>query len=141
MAKKHVCISFDYQHDRDYRYLLNAFTQNPKSPIEFEDLTPDEIRTSDIGRVKAVLRAKIRRSTHVLVLVGKYATTRHKDSQEIGSLNWQWWEIKTAKEEGKKLIAVKIEKSNSTPDPLLNAGATWALSFNVPAIEQAVNDA
>lgn len=141
MSKKRICISFDYEHDHDYRYLLNAFAQNPKSSIEFTDLTPGAIDTNDVGRVKAVLRTKIRASTHMLVLVGKYANTRHKDAAKIGSLNWQWWEIETAKEEGKKIISVKIEKSNPAPGPLLNAGAKWALSFNVPAIERAIDEA
>ena len=29
MAKKHIFISFDYDHDRNYAYLLKAIGNNP----------------------------------------------------------------------------------------------------------------
>lgn len=141
MARKRICISFDYHHDNRYRNLLDALKENRQSPIDFEDLTPDEIQTNDISRVKAVLTTQIRNSTHLLVIVGAHANTRHADSAEIGDRNWQWWEINKSKDEGKGLIAVKIEKSNASPDPLLNAGATWALSFTVEGILKAINEA
>lgn len=140
-ARKRIFISFDYDHDRDYRYLLNALKSNPQSAIDFDDLTPGEIDTTDVGRVKAVLTTKIRNSTHTLVIVGKYANTEHKDSAKIGTRNWQWWETEKTKSEGKGLIAVKIEASNQTPDPLYNAGAKWAMSYNVAAILKAIDEA
>lgn len=140
MAKKHVFISFDYHHDRDYRYLLSAFNANPDNDIEFIDSTPGEIDTMTVDRVKAVLTTKIRQSTHTLVLVGQYANTRHRDSAQIGTRNWQWWEIEKSKEERKKLIGVKIERSYESPDPLLNAGATWA-SYTVESILEAIRKA
>ncbi len=107
----------------------------------FEDVTPEEIQTRDIGRIKAVLTGKIRDSTHVLVIVGKYANSYHPDREKIGTRNWQWWEIEKAKAERKKLVAVKIDRSNPTPDPLLNAGASWAYAFDVAPIIRAVEEA
>ncbi len=42
MAKKKVFICFDYDHDKNYRYLLKALAANAESEIDFEDLTPEE---------------------------------------------------------------------------------------------------
>jgi hypothetical protein len=141
MARKRVFISFDYHNDKHYRYLLTALKENTRSPIDFDDTTPDEIDTDSVDRIKAVLTTKIRNSTHTLVIVGAHANDRHKDSAKIGTRNWQWWEIEKSKDEGKGLIAVKIEKSNESPEPLLNAGATWAMSFTVEGILDAINKA
>lgn len=141
MARKRICISFDYENDRNYRYLLSALKENEQSSVDFEDLTPSEIATDSVARVKQVLTTKIRAASHMLVIVGKHANQWHDDSDEIGTRNWQWWEIEAAKKEGTGLIAVKIDRSNPTPDPLLNAGATWAMSFTVDAIVKAIDEA
>jgi hypothetical protein len=141
MAKKRIFISFDYEHDRNYRYLLKALAANPRSDIEFDDLTPEEIQSYDIGRIKAVLTRKIREATHTLVIVGEHANSFHPDRNEIGEGNWQWWEIIKSDEEGKGFIGVKINKSNSTPDPLYGKDATWALSFTVDSIVTAIDKA
>lgn len=69
MPTKKVFISFDYDNDRRYRYLLKALINNPSSDIEFEDLTPEEIQSYDIGRIKAALTRRIRKSTHTLVII------------------------------------------------------------------------
>ena len=140
-SKKRIFICFDYDHDRNYRYLLSALAANPRSAIEFIDVTPSEISSNDIGRIKAVLTDRIRSATHTLVIVGTQANFYHPDSQKIGERNWQWWEIKQSIAERKPLIAVKINSSNESPDPLLNAGAKWALSYTVESILKAINEA
>jgi hypothetical protein len=140
-SKKRIFISFDYDNDRKYRYLLLALKANAGSAIDFEDATPDEIQTYDIGRVKAALTQKIKAATHTLVIVGDHANDKHRDSVAIGTRNWQWWEIERSKAEGKALIAVKITLSSPSPDPLYSSGAKWANSFNVPAILKAINEA
>lgn len=140
MAKK-ICICFDYDHDRHYRWLLTALSDNPRSDLSFVDLTPGEISSSDVGRIKAVLRTKIKAATHTLVVVGKHANSYHADQIEIGTRNWQWWEIETSIEEGKKFIAVKIDPSNSMPNPLLGQGAELARSFKVESIIEAIDNA
>ena len=43
-AKKRIFISFDYDHDRHYRYLLDALKENSKNEIDYEDVTPDEMK-------------------------------------------------------------------------------------------------
>ena len=84
---------------------------------------------------------KIKEATHTLVIVGKYANSYHPDRDEIGERNWQWWEINKSDEEGKGFIAVKIESSNEPPEPLYGKGATWANSFTVDAIVNAIDRA
>jgi hypothetical protein len=138
---KRIFISFDYEHDKNYRYLLTALAKNPRSDIEFTDVTPEEIQSYDVGRIKAVLTKKIKEATHTLVIVGKYANSYHPDRDEIGERNWQWWEINKSDEEGKGFIAVKIESSNEPPEPLYGKGATWANSFTVDAIVNAIDRA
>lgn len=140
MAKR-VFISFDYDHDRNYRYLLKALVENPRSDIDFEDLTPEEIQSNEVGRIKAALTQRIRKSTHTLVIIGKHANSFHADQSEIGERNWQWWEIQKGDEEGNKFIAVKIDSSNDSPEPLLGKGATWANSFKVDSIIAAIDNA
>jgi len=141
MANKKIFISFDYDNDRNYRYLLSALSKNQSSEIEFEDLTPEEIQSYNVDRIKAVLTRRISESTHVLVIIGKHANSYHPDHSKIGERNWQWWEIKKAHEKGKKFIAVKIESSNDTPEPLYGKRATWARTFNVQSILNAINSA
>ncbi len=140
-AGKKVCISFDWHNDRDYRYLLSAWLANPNNPVDFQDLTPGEIDTNAIDRVKARLTTQIRAATHTLVLVGEYANTSHADSAKIGTRNWIWWEIEQSKKEGNRLIAVKIKSTNPTPDPLIGANASWAMSFTQDAVLKAISEA
>jgi len=138
---KKVFISFDFDHDRNYRYLLSALKENSGSKIEFEDLTPSEIQSYDVGRTRVVLTSRIKDSDYTLVIVGKHANSYHPDRPKIGTRNWQWWEIEKSKGEGKKFIAVKIERSDASPEPLKNVGAKWAHSFNVDAILKAIDEA
>jgi|APCry1669188910_1035180.scaffolds.fasta_scaffold01439_3 MTH538 TIR-like domain (DUF1863) len=140
MAKKKICISFDWHNDRNYRNLLSAWLANPNNPVDFHDLTPNAINTDEVARVKGVLTTQIRAATHTLVIVGTYANTVHKDSAKIGTRNWIWWEIEQSKAEGKGLIAVKLKNDNPTPDPLYKAGAIWSL-FTQDAILKAINEA
>jgi MTH538 TIR-like domain (DUF1863) len=140
-AVKKIFVSFDFEHDRDYRYLLSALNSNTGSKVTFEDFTPSEIRSIDVGRIKAALTGKLAGATHALIVIGKHANSLHPDRARIGTQNWQWWEIEKSKELKKRLIAVKIERANPAPTPLLNSNATWAHSFNVLAIIQAIADA
>jgi len=141
MSQKKIFISFDYDNDKQYRYLLAALSKNSGSEISFEDITPGEIQSYDIGKIKGVLTNKIRNATHTLVIVGEHANSNHPDRVKIGEKNWQHWEIKKSAEEKKGFIAVKIKNANASPPPLMNQGAAWAHSFNVEAILKAINAA
>lgn len=138
---KRIFISFDYEHDRNYRYLLKALKENPRSDIDFEDLTPEEVQSDDVGRIKAALSRRIDRSDYTLVIVGEHANSYHPDRNEIGTRNWQWWEIEKSDQLGKRFIAVRIDAACTTPDPLYNKGATWANSFKVESIISAIDSA
>lgn len=141
MAKKAVCVSFDYEHDRDFKNLLAAWDANPDFDFVFNDRTPGEIQSNDVSRIKAVLTQKITSASYLLVIVGKYANTRHRDASAIGDKNWINWEINKAKSLNKKLVGVKIDRTFESPDALLNSGASWAMSFGQDAIIKALKDA
>ena len=140
MSKK-ICVSFDYEKDRRYYYMLQAWDKNASFDFIFEDCTPSEIQSNDIGRIKAVLANKIREASHVLVIVGEDANRLHKDNQKIGYRNWQNYEIATAKKLTKKLVAVKLKNDNNPPEELFGAGAAWARSFTEESIKRAISNA
>lgn len=138
---KTVFISFDYDRDRHYRYLLSALKANKRFDLDFTDGTPQEIRTDSISRVKAVLTTRINEATHTLVVVGQDANRLHEDHREIGERNWQHWEINRSVQSGNKLVGVKINRQYESPRPLLGQGASWAMSFSVDAIIAALDQA
>jgi len=141
MAKKKVIISFDYENDGYYKNLLKAWDANSNFQFTFSDLTPDEIQSWDISRIKAVLTSKIKQATYTLVIIGKYANTKHKDSDEIGYRNWINFEIAKSIENGNKIVAVKIDKSYDSPEEIYGSGAFWAMSFTQDAIIKALDEA
>ena len=96
---------------------------------------------SSYDRIKAALTRKINQSTYTLVIVGKEANKRHKDWREIGYKNWINYEIAKSKEKGNKIVAVKIDKSYESPDELMGAGASCAMSFTQDAILKALDNA
>ena len=139
MAKKKVCVSFDYTNDKHYRYLLSAWDANTNFDFGFNDFTPNEINSENYSRVKAVITQRIKESTYLLVLVGAYANREHPRKNEIGDKNWLNWEINKAKELGKKLVAVKLHWGYESPTALLNSGAKWA-GFSKDSIIKALNE-
>ncbi len=141
MAKEKVIVSFDWHNDRHYKYLLEAWDANPDFDFVFNDKTPDEIDSTNIGRVKAALTAKINSATHTLVIVGKEANKTHRDSKLIGFKNWINFEIYQSKQNRNKIAAVKIDKNYESPDQLSGAGASWAMSFKEDPIIRALNEA
>ena len=141
MVKKKVFVSFDYENDKQYKYLLEAWDANPSFEFVFRDMTPTEIDSKNIGRVKSALTAKINASTHTLVIVGKEANKLHKDHRLIGFRNWINFEIHQSRANGNKIAAVKLDKSYESPEELLSAGVSWAYSFTQDAIIEALNKA
>jgi len=141
MAKKKVFVSFDYENDRRYKFLLEAWDANPDFEFVFRDMTPREIDSYNIGRIKAALTTKINPATHTLVIVGKEANKLHKDHVLIGFRNWINFEVHQSKLNHNKIVAVKLDKSYESPEELVGAGASWAMSFTQPAILQALSEA
>lgn len=132
MAKKKIFISYDYDNDRDYKNLLLAWDKNREFDFGFSDQSADvSIQSIDVVVIKRAISAKINAATYFLCLVG---TETYKSS-------WVTWEIDKAKELGKRLVVVKTSFLNVTPNGLLGAGASWAMSFTFNAIKNAVENA
>ena len=139
--KKNVFVCFDYEKDKNYKNLMKAWDANPNFDFIFKDRSATEIKSKDIPTIKQVLSRKINEATYTLVLVGEDAIKKHEDSEEIGYDNWQIFEIEKSKEHKNKLVAVKLNQKNSSPDSLLDSGVSWAMSFNQEAIIKALNNA
>ncbi len=62
MSKKKVFVSFDYENDRAYYYLMKAWDANPKFDFVFSDYSSREIQSDSVSVVKACLTKKIKTS-------------------------------------------------------------------------------
>lgn len=132
MAKKKVFISYDYDNDKNYKNLLLAWDKNSEFDFSMEDHSADvSIDSTDGAAIKRAISAKINNATYFLCIIGKKT---HKSK-------WVKWEISKAVELKKKIVAVKIEKDNESPDEILNVGASWAMSFTFDAIKKAIDNA
>jgi len=140
MAKKKVFVSFDYENDLSYKRTLEMWNANPYFDFVFKDQSSGEIKSEDIGRVKAALTAKINSATHTLVIIGKEANKLHKDHEKIGYRNWLNFEVHQSKLNKNKLIGIKLDKSNESPEELKDSGASWAMSFTQDAILKALSN-
>ena len=141
MAKKKVFVSFDYDDDKNYRNLLKAWDANPDFDFYISDLTPGEINTWSVSRIKAALTMAINQATYTLVIIGKNANKKHPKSTEIGYRNWINFEVAKSKEKRNKLVGVKIDREYESPEQLLNSGASWAMSFTKDSILRALQEA
>lgn len=141
MAKKKVFVSFDYDDDKNYRNLLKAWDANPEFDFYISDLTPGEIDTWDVSRIKAALTASIRNATYTLVIIGKNANKRHSKADVIGYKNWINFEIAQSKANRNRIVAVKLDREYESPSELLGANASWAMSFTKDSIINALNEA
>lgn len=138
MSKKKMFVSFDYEKDRKYKFLLEAWNKNSEFELEFDDKSSKEINSWNIPAIKAALSRKINEADCTLVIIGEDANKLHRDRELIGYRNWQNYEIAKSKELDKKLVAVKIDSSNESPEELMGAGASWAYSFTEDSIMKAV---
>lgn len=139
MAK--VFVSFDYENDKHYKFLLEAWHANPQFQFVFEDGTPREINSSNVGRVKAALTSKIKDATHTLVIVGQHSNDLHPNRSLIGYRNWINFEVAQSVSQGKRIAAVKLNRLYDSPTELLGANASWALSFTEANIIKALQEA
>ncbi len=131
MAKKKVFVSFDWDNDRRYKFLLNAWDENPGFDFSFSDHTPQEIQSNDIGRIKTAISSKINGATYTLVIVGKEANKLHKDSGLIGFRNWINFEVSRSRRYGNRIAIVKLEQQLSIPVELEGARYAWIVDFDL----------
>lgn len=139
MAKKKVCCSFDYEYDRYYYNLLEAWNKNDNIDFSIEDCTPSEIQSESISTVKQVLSTKIGQANYMIAIIGKHSDDTHPDSDEIGYKNWQAYEIDKNHEKGNGLVIVKLDNNYYPPDEAYGIGAEWVNSFNLEDILDALN--
>jgi len=127
MSKKQVFVSFDYDNDKRYKFLLEAWDANPEFDFVFEDKTPGEINTIDVGRIKAGLTRQLNEATHTLFIVGEHANQPHRLRNEIGFVNWINFEAYQSIRSNNCLAVVKLDSSNAVPSQLKGSGY-WHLT-------------
>lgn len=130
MVKKKVIVSFDYEHDRHYYYLLKAWDANADFDFFFSDLTPEEIQTESVSKIKQVLSTRIHEADYMIALIGAHSDDEHPDHVEIGYKNWQAYEIAKNDEWENKLVVVKLKSTYFAPNEAYGVGAKWVDSFN-----------
>lgn len=131
MAKMKVFISFDYDNDKHYKNLLVAWDKNKLFDFSFYDGSVTvPVNSTEAGPIRRVISQRIAACPRFLCIVGKHT---HKS-------RWVKWEIDKAVELKRKIIAVKTDRSNTTPDNLLGIGASWAMSFTFESIKKALED-
>ena len=140
MAKKHVCCSFDFEHDKNYYYLLTAWNANPLIGFSISDCTPSEIQSSSISVIKQVLSKKFGEAKYMVAIIGEHSNDEHPDSTEIGYKNWQAYEIAKNYEKGNGLVCVKLDPSYEPPDEAYGIGAKWVYFFNLDDINEALKE-
>jgi|GEM_PF-533914 len=138
VRKPKVFVSFDYENDRHYKLMLDAWDANKRFDFTCKSHTPSEIQSEDTGRIKAVLTTKVKEATHVIVLVGKYANQIHPDANMIGFRNWINLEVNQARLYNKKVICVMLDMDNTLPEQLKQSGAKLVRSFNEKEIIEAL---
>ena len=132
MAKK---IFISYRADSEgslYKNLLVAWSKNDNGyfDIKYEDNSVGiSINSTNAAYIKRVIKNKIEISNTVLVLIGENTA----DSE------WVNWEIETAADMGKKIVAVKIKNSYISPTSVYGKGAAWAKSFSYESIKKAID--
>ena len=139
MAKKKVYVCFDYDRDKHYKYLMEAWDANPNFDFTFNDQSPDEIQSNDISVIKSCLTKKINAAAYTVVLAGKDANKTHKDYLKIGYKNWQNFEVARSVDNGNKLIVVKLPEYTEAPEEAYGHGAEWVSEFSQQKIINALN--
>lgn len=141
MAKKKVYVCFDYDNDKHYKYLMEAWDANPDFDFSFNDLSPDEIQSNNISVIKACLTKKINDANYTVVLAGKEANKLHKDWLQIGYKNWQNFEVARSIANGNKLVIIELPGYKEAPEECYGKGAIWAGKFSQQNIIDGLNEA
>lgn len=130
--KKKIFVSYDYDNDKHYKNLLLAWDSNKQFDFSIHDHSADvSINSNNASAIKSVLSRYIYEATYFLVIVG---AKTHKSA-------WVSWEIEKAVERNRRIIAVKTNRENISPEALMGIGASWAMSFTFEAITNAIDNA
>ncbi|MBN6887779.1 antiphage defense system Thoeris ThsB-like protein [Cytobacillus horneckiae] len=128
MAKKVFVSYHSATEDTNHKNLLVAWSKNDNGhfDIKFDDTSVGvSINSDNATYIKSVIKGKIKESNVFLCLIGK---DTHKS-------DWVKWEIDKAVEMDKKIVAVKIKSTYTSPDNILGIGAKWAMSFTYDSIK------
>lgn len=136
-----VFVSFDYTDDKHYKYLLQAWHSNPKFNFVFEDGTPQEIDSFNVGRIKAALTMKIKEATHILIIVGENANALHRKHDLIGQRNWINYEVAKGIELKKRIAVIKLKSHYALPERLVGVNASCEDGFTEDNVTRALNSA
>lgn len=139
MARKKVCVSFDFEHDKQYYYLMKAWNSNPDFEFTFNDMTTKEIRSESVSTVKNVLIRKIGEANYMVAIIGSHSHELHPDRKEIGYSNWQAYEIAVNHRKGNGLVCVYLDLHSKLPSDVKNLSAEFVYSFNEKGIIAALN--
>ena len=127
--RQKIFISYDYDKDRFYKNLLQAWDQNKQFDFSFRDESVDvSINSDDENYIKQVIRRKISQSDIFLCLIG----------ENTWRSNWVNWEIKKAFELRKPIVAIKIQKNYLPPAAIMGVEAVWAYSFSFDSLREAL---
>lgn len=130
--KKKVFISYDYDNDKHYKNLLLAWDGNKLFDFSIHDHSADvSINSTNATAIKRTISRYINEATYFLIIVGK----------KTNKSAWVEWEIGKAVDLGKRIVAVKTDRENTSPVGLFGIGASWAMSFTYDAISKAINNA
>lgn len=128
-AKKRVFISYHYEKDRHYKNLLVAWSNNSNFDFHMRDESADvSVDSEEAAVIKRVISAKINHGNCFIVIVGR--STR--------KCQWVRWEIEKARELKKKIVAIKLNRKIEAPKELYGAGASWAYTFKLESINNAL---
>lgn len=136
-----VFVSFDWHNDRDYRHLLQAWHANPKFKFSFNDGTPDEIDSYNVGRIKGALTVKVHDATHTLVIVGEHANTRHRNAALIEYKNWINFEVARSVDAHNGIVVVRLKSHYELPEELAGVNYTLVEGFSEKGIIAALEAA
>ena len=138
MASKKTVCSFDYENDRIYYNLLEAWNKNPNIDFHISDCTPDEIQTASVAIIKNVLSRKIGEANYMIAIIGKHSDDLHENHEEIGYRNWQSYEIEKNYENRNGLVVVTLDSSCRIPLACYGKGAKWVHGFDRDKIVEAL---
>lgn len=134
MIKNKIFVSFDYDRDRNYYYLLTAWNENPSIEFSIIDRTPSEVQSGRVDVVKQVLSRKINEADVTLALIGEDINRPHPDRRLIGYVNWQNYEIERSIDAGKRVIGVRLARGNRLPDAMRRMGCAVADGFSLDSV-------
>ena len=122
LKKVKVFVSYDYDKDRNFKELLNAWSKNQKFDFKIKDVSTDiSINSKDVNYIKKCIAKDISDCNIFLVPIGK---DTHK-SEWVNK-----FEIPKAFELNKRIVGVLLSKANKIPESFKKYGDLLCDEFN-----------